>query len=136
VNDFDQAARFAAKLDPAGFFRWLFPDLPAEWIFRRWRDTRTLPFPGEPDRTCDTVGEFENTANADLLLAVVEFQSHPIIEMLVRLLEYQARLLREPDIAGTREAKLIVVGALLNLTGPVQPSTLEMRLPGRAQVGL
>jgi hypothetical protein len=28
--------------------------------FEHWVDTRRLHFPGEPDRTCDTVARFRN----------------------------------------------------------------------------
>src|SRR5262245_53436294 len=55
INVYDQAARYAVKLDPAGFCRWLLPGLDPAVEFRGWLDTRTLPFPGEQDRTCDTV---------------------------------------------------------------------------------
>ncbi len=57
MNAFDQSARFAVKADPAGFFGWLVPGLPGGLGFRGWLDTRTLPFPGEPDRISDTVAE-------------------------------------------------------------------------------
>ena len=79
MNDFDQAARYTAKIDPPGFFRWLYGEAAsAPLAFRRWCDTRTLPFPGEPDRTCDTVAEFEDTSGPDRsLIAVAEFQSRP-----------------------------------------------------------
>jgi hypothetical protein len=43
-NRFDQASRSAAKLDAVGFLCWLLRETPA-----------TLPFPGEPDRPCDTI---------------------------------------------------------------------------------
>ena len=45
LNRFDQASRYAAKLDPSGLLRWL---LGAGVTFLRWLDTRTLPFPGDP----------------------------------------------------------------------------------------
>ena len=47
VNVFDKASRFAAKLDPHGFFEWAF-GLHAG--FHEWLDTRGLPFPGDPER--------------------------------------------------------------------------------------
>ena len=57
VNVFDQAARFSVQSDPLGFLRWLIPGLDQALRFHGWLDTRTLPFPGDPDRTCDTVAE-------------------------------------------------------------------------------
>ncbi|MBY0522841.1 MAG: hypothetical protein K2R98_05565 [Gemmataceae bacterium] len=47
-NRFDQASRYAAKLDPAGFIAWLLGGLPLPFV--SWMDTRTLPFPGDADR--------------------------------------------------------------------------------------
>ena len=60
MNDFDQASRYGAKLDPPEFTRWLLPALALRLVYRGWLDARRLPFPGEPDRICDTVAEFED----------------------------------------------------------------------------
>jgi len=49
--DFDKAARAAAKLNPVGFLRWLLPGLDPSLAYRGWLDTRTPPFPGEPEQT-------------------------------------------------------------------------------------
>jgi len=134
VNDFDQAARYAAKLDPPGFFRWLF-DGPL--VFRDWLDTRTIPFPGEPDRTCDTVAGFENPKDIDQPFAVVvEFQSQPASDAVERLLEYVVRLRRELRHGSQRKNKYLVAGALLNLTGPAQKPLLEMLLSTVPEIGL
>jgi hypothetical protein len=46
-NRFDQASRYAAKLDAVGFLGWLLREDAAELRFRLWLDTRTLPFPGD-----------------------------------------------------------------------------------------
>jgi hypothetical protein len=93
MNDFDKAARVAAKLNPAAFFRWLMPRLAALLVFRGWLDTRRLPFPGEPDRTCDTVADFEDTGRPGRLWAmVVEFSYEAQYLMLHRLMDYEGRL--------------------------------------------
>jgi hypothetical protein len=55
TNRFDQACRYLAKLDPVGLLCWLLRKSPPELRFRAWLDTRTLAFPGDPERTCDTV---------------------------------------------------------------------------------
>jgi len=47
MGQFDQAGRYGAKLDPPEFVRWLVAGLHPSLFFRRWLDTRTLPFPGE-----------------------------------------------------------------------------------------
>src|SRR5947208_12338936 len=96
MGQFDQAARYAAKLDPAGFLHWLMPAAVATLRYNGWLDTRTLPFPGEPDRTCDTVADFASSLYPQQPWAVVvEFQTEPDRRMPVRLLEYLSRLLRE-----------------------------------------
>lgn len=83
MSQFDQAARYAATLDPA---------LP----FRGWLDTRTLPVPGEPDRICDTVAGLARGATVEPAWAlVIEFHAEPDPDMLDRLREYLARLRRE-----------------------------------------
>ena len=57
---YDQAGRYVIKRRPSAFFTWRAPPLWRAWKFLRWQDTRTLPFPGEPDRICDTAAEFEH----------------------------------------------------------------------------
>jgi hypothetical protein len=60
-NFLDQAAAYAAKqLDAAGFLNWLVPTAMAERRLRQWLDTRTIAFPGEPDRRYDTVAGLEH----------------------------------------------------------------------------
>ena len=137
MSQFDQAARYAAKLDPPGFLRWLVPTLDPALTFRSWLDTRTLPFPGEPDRICDTVAGLARGSIAEPAWAlVIEFQAEPDPDMLDRLLEYLARVRRELRPGVERRVTYVVVGALLTLTGPLQPDTLEMTLPQVSGVGL
>jgi len=102
-----------------------------------WLDTRTLPFPGEPDRICDTVaGLARGPTAAPEWALVIEFQAEPDPDILDRLLEYLARLRRELQPGAERRSRYAVLGALVNLTGPVQPDTLEMTLPQVFGVGL
>ena len=138
ANVFDQAARYCVQSDPPGFLRWVMPGLDPALRFRGWLDTRTLPFPGTPDRTCDTVAELaEDDDEADLRWAVVtEFQAEPEPEMLDRLLEYLSRLRRGLRRGPQRRERFEVVAALANLTGPPQPDTLVMGLPGLAAPSL
>lgn len=131
MNVFDQAARYAAKLDPAPFFRWLLPRLDPALAFTGWLDTRTLPFPGEPDRTCDTVAGFRNAADPEQHWAVVlESQTEPDSNILDRLLEYLARVRAELRPLPAGRGRFHVAAVVLNLTGPPQADTLDMRLPG------
>ncbi len=125
MNDFDQAARYTAKLDPSGFLRWLAPGMDPQLVFREWIDTRTLPFPGEPDRTCDTVAALAGPLGRCAF--VTEFQSHPHRWMLARLLEYLARL--NLELTESRRPHQVLAG-LVNLTGRVQPFLLLMSLLG------
>jgi hypothetical protein len=137
MNDYDQAARFAVKGDPAGFLRWLVPGLPPGLEFRGWLDARTLPFPGEPDRTCDTVAElFDPSEPSSRWALATEFQAEPDPDMLDRLLEYLARLRRELRHGPRRRDKFHVAAALVHLTGPRCVNTLDMTLPGGSTVGL
>jgi hypothetical protein len=131
VNVYDQAARYVIKLDPPGFFAWLFGLIKTALVFRGWLDTRTLPFPGEADRTCDTVAALEDPDCPDEPIAlVVESQAEPDADMLERMLEYLARFRREYRHGPERRGKYRVAGAVLNLTGPVQQNVLHLVLPG------
>src|SRR3712207_5364498 len=87
MNHFDQASRFAAKLDAQGFLRWLLGDLSGRYRFARWLDARRLPFPGNPENVCDTVAEILDTEEASAPWAVpVEFQTEPDADMFGRTL--------------------------------------------------
>src|SRR3954469_17022245 len=94
VNRFDQARRYAHKLDPPGLLRWLLRDSAV--TFHTWLDTRSLPFPGESDRTCDTVAYLTEDAAPGVPWALpLEFSTRPDGSMFGRLLEYLGRLWRE-----------------------------------------
>ena len=137
MGQFDQAARYTAKLDPPAFLRWLLPGLDPALAFQGWLDTRTLPFPGEPDRTCDTVAELLEAAHLGRLWAlIVEFQSEPDPEILERLLEYMIRLRREVRHGPDRRGRYETAAVLLNLTGPPQTDVLDMVLACTAEVRL
>jgi hypothetical protein len=131
VNVFDQSARYSVQSDPLGFLRWVVPGLDPALGFHGWLDTRTLPFPGAPDRTCDTVADLgEDRESGSRWALVVEFQTEPEPDMLARLLEYLARLRRSLRFGPERRGKFQVAAALVSLTGPAQPDTLKMALPG------
>jgi hypothetical protein len=118
TNHYDKASRYLAKLDPLGWLRWLLPGLTAVCKFHGWLDTRTIPFPGEPDRICDTVASLrEKAASKHWWALVQEFQSQPHEEMFGRLLEYLGRLWREQRPASGRPRRYDVVAVVVNLTG-------------------
>jgi hypothetical protein len=120
---YDQASRYSAKLDPVGFLRWLVQDPTPTWVFRGWLDTRTLPFPGDPDRTCDTVASLFDVASQSTWWALaVEFQGRPSGTMFGRMLEYLARLWLELRPPLLPDGHFQVVAAVVNLTGTGQTS--------------
>jgi hypothetical protein len=68
MNHFDQASRFAVKLDAILFLRWLLDDVSGRYRFFRWLDARRLPFPGDPEGFCDTVAELDDSQDQPYLL--------------------------------------------------------------------
>jgi hypothetical protein len=129
-NHFDQASRYLAKLDPLGFLHWLLEAGTARLPFRGWLDTRTIPFPGHPERVCDTVAELIDEAAFLYWALVIEFQTEPDAELFGRLLEYLGRLWRELRPTGYADQRFQVVAAVVNLTGSGATSR-EMTLPPR-----
>ncbi len=92
MNDYDKA-RYAIKLAPDGFLRWLLPGLDPSVRFGRWLDAQTIPFPNEPARRPDTVAELvRGDASGPPFVLVVEVQTRPDADLPDRLLEYMARL--------------------------------------------
>jgi hypothetical protein len=127
---YDQAGRYTIKRRPSAFFTWRAPALWAAWKFLRWQDTRNLPFPGERDRVCDTVAEFEQvTPPRRRCLVDVEVQAEPDGDMLERLGEYVFTLRRERRHGPGAAGKYPVLGLVFNLTGAEQPRQLDMTLP-------
>lgn len=127
-NPYDQAARYLAKLDPTAFLRWLLTGVL--FSFRLWLDTRTIPFPGEPDRTGDTVAGLVDPAEPARWWAVpVEFQTRPDTSLFGRLLEYLGRFWRELRPPGQPTGRFQVAAAVVNLTG-VGHTSRDMVMPG------
>ena len=112
-NPYDKASRYTINLDPASFLRWL---LRCEPGFRGWLNARTLTFPGQPDRTCDTVAHLVDDRNRSWALPV-EFQLRPDPEMFGRFLGYLGALWLEVRPAGGDEDRYAVAAVLVNLTG-------------------
>jgi hypothetical protein len=117
-NPFDQACRYLAKLDSIAFMAWLLGLLPTRFGFRRWLDTRLVRFPGEPDRTCDTVAFLEDLTAGHVPWAVVlEFQIEPDPLMFGRLLGYFSPLWLELKPGEERGDRFQLGAVLVNLTG-------------------
>ncbi len=135
VNVYDQCARYAVKLDPAGFLRWLLAGV--DLAFTRWLDTQTIPFPGGPDRRCDTVAEMEPLSHPGPLWALVlELQSEPDPDILDRMMEYMGRLRQELRHGPHDHDRYLAAAAVVNLSGPPPNDTLDMRMPGAGDQGM
>jgi hypothetical protein len=61
---YDQASRFLLRLE-ALLLLWLLKVTAEEVGFVGWLDTRGVPWPGQPDRTCDTIAEVRDRAEGD-----------------------------------------------------------------------
>jgi hypothetical protein len=130
-NKSDQAARFVAKLDPMGFLLWLLPGLTADLRFARWLDTRRLPFPGEPDRVCDTLAALVHvTGAAPPRAVVVEFERTARPDKLERLFLYALQAREDLRHGPGERDKYEVTAALVNLSRVHAGDTFEMTLPG------
>ncbi|MDY3559642.1 hypothetical protein R5W23_000652 [Gemmata sp. JC673] len=117
-NHYDQASRFAARLDAAAFVAWLLNLPAAEFGFRGWLDTRGVPFPGAPDRTSDTVAHLTRADEAGVpWLVAIEFQTKPDPEMFGRLLGYLSELWMERKPDAERGSRFHLGAAVVNLTG-------------------
>jgi hypothetical protein len=129
-NPFDQAARYAAhRLDEPGFLDWLLPRVTARHDFHRWLNTRNTPFPGEPERVCDTVAAWTHKqGTAPPLATVIEFLSQPGTKFLEHLADYTFAVRRDhPHQAEHPLVPYEVIGVLVVLTGAEQPKTWQCR---------
>lgn len=137
MSFYDQASRYAVKLDPPGFLSWLLVGLDPDLRFSRWLDSQTIPIPGDPDRRCDTVAELVHSSGTGPPWALVlELQTRPDPEILDRVLEYLARFRREIRHGPHGRDKYLLGAAVINLTGGVQGGSLDMALPGSTGIGL
>jgi hypothetical protein len=121
-NHFDQASRYAAKLDAVGFLCWLLREEAAELRFRLWLDTRTLPFPGDPERTCDTVAWLGDADPAVEWAVPVEFCLEPDGELFGRFLVYLGQLWLEKRPTDAGGERFAVGAVVVNLTGRCRTS--------------
>jgi hypothetical protein len=130
-NRFDQASRYAAKLDAVGLLCWLLREDATELRFRTWLDTRTLPFPGEPERTCDTVAWLADPDPAVEWAIPVEFLLEPAGEMFGRMLVYLGQLWLEKRPTEAGKERFSVGAVVVNLTGRGRTSaTMSLRRTG------
>jgi hypothetical protein len=121
-NVYDQASRYAAKLDPEGLLGWMLGETPAVLRFRGWLDTRTLPFPGDPERTCDTVAWLGDANPAVEWALPLEFCIDPDSELFGNLLIYLGLVWREKRPTDARGERFAVGAIVVNLRGRGQTS--------------
>jgi hypothetical protein len=139
MNPFDQGARYATRrLDQAGMLRWLVGEtIWSAWRWKGWLDSQNVPFPGEPDRRCDTVAWFDRPrGDAPPLAVVVEFMSRPRREVLERLTEYALGIRRERPLQREPLVKFDVIAVLVNLTGEMASGEWGMKPPDTGGLGL
>jgi hypothetical protein len=121
-NPYDQMCRFLAKLMPQLFLLWLLRPGTPQLRFVEWLDTHNLPFPGSPERFCDTVAHVYNDDAAGLPWAIVlEFQTHPETDMILRLVVYQTLVRWTFTPTSLRGDRFEVGSLLVHLTGQSQP---------------
>jgi hypothetical protein len=115
---FDKACRYLLKLDPLALLAWLLGLKLVDLAFIRWLDTRRLPYPGQPDRTCDTVAHVERIDDNQRPWAlVVEFSKDPDELMFGRLLSYLGTLWIEEKPSAERGDRFEPGAVVVNLTG-------------------
>jgi hypothetical protein len=117
-NPYDQACRYLLRLWGLPLLAWLLRLAPEQLDFVGWLDARQVVWPGQPDRTCDTVAHLRDPHRGGLpWAAVVEFQVAPDELMFGRGLRYLGDLwvaVKPTEHKGDRfEVGLVVV----NLTG-------------------
>ena len=118
MNHFDQASRYAAKLDPHALLRLVLNDPTGRYRFVRWLDARRLSFPGDPEGFSDTVVELNDRDEPAPPWAVpIEFQTEPDADMFGRLLRYLGQLWLELRPDEERGSRYQVGGIVVNLTG-------------------
>ena len=116
-NPFDKAARYTVRLDPPGFLAWVL-GTPADLGYRGWLGTRSVPFPGDPDRTGDTVARLDDpAANQTPWAVAIEFQVEPDPLMFGRLMIYLGNLWLGVKPDPERGSRFHVGAVVVNLTG-------------------
>src|SRR5262249_39337747 len=135
MADLDEACRYAAKLDGAGFLGWLLgPD--AGLVFARWLDARTVALPKSGDRTGGLVAGLVDGGIGPFWAVPVGVQAAPDADMLGRLLEFLGRLRRQPRPAGGPGDRYQLGAAVVNLTGRGSASCDMQAAGGRVRLCL
>jgi hypothetical protein len=122
-NPYDKACRYLAKLDPVAVLAFLLGLDDADFEFIRWLDTRRIAFPGQPDKTCDTVAHVDDlAANRFPWAVVIEFMLDPEALMFGRLLSYLGQVWLEEKPSTERGDRFALGGVIVNLRGKGEAS--------------
>lgn len=115
---YDIAARYLLRRRPAAAIAYFLGAAVDRVHFVQWLDTRSVPWPDSPERTCDTVAWLADVASGGAPWAVVvEFQIDADPLMFGRLLEYLARLWLDLKPAANRGDRFSLGGIVVNLRG-------------------
>src|SRR5436309_38569 len=126
MGAFDQAARYAARMEPGPVLRHV---LRADLAQHGWFDTRTVPMPGGADREADLVPVLEDGEGR--LLLVLEFQSSHDPEKLDTTFLEVATLRKFARHGDGNALKFRAVASLVYLKGECPESVLRMTVDGR-----
>jgi hypothetical protein len=133
MNDFDLASRRMAKSAPVAFFQWLMTSFSTYLHFNRWEDTRTIPFPGNPERTGDSIAVLEEIQTpGPPWIMPIEFQLEPDPQMFGRMLVFLGLIWQEKRPDPLPGSRYHLAAAVVNLTGSSsgRPTSHDMMLPG------
>lgn len=117
-DPFDRASRYLVQRSPGAMLGWLLGLGEGRGDFVQWLDTRRIPWPGSPDRACDTVAWLRDPDRGGLpFAAVLEFQLRPDAEMFGRLLVYLGSVWLECRPSPLPGDRFCLAAAVVNLTG-------------------
>jgi len=70
-DPYDRSSRYLVRRNALALLAWLMDLQEAGLEFVQWLDTRRLPWPGQPDRSCDTVAWLRDLTRNGLPWAIV-----------------------------------------------------------------
>lgn len=101
------------------------PLIMTHYHWQKWLNTRNTPFPGEPERICDTVAAWVHREGTEPPLAtVIEFLVDPSPQFLQHLAAYTSDVRQDhPYQSSHPVVQYETIGVVVVLTGAEQPST-------------
>jgi len=104
-------------MEPIAMIAWLMSIPRDDFTFHDWLDTRRIPFPGEPNRTCDTVAYLDSLMDGGRAWAVIiEFQITPDAKMFGWLMVYGGHVWLELKPRKGKRDRFEVGAIIVNLT--------------------